>query len=269
MSTWIKVDNSPLDCGAPAAFDTTLLDGTERRAPAEWLADRHPRVTFHRREGWDRHGKSFDEPITEWEFVKRMCQSTLKPTTDNPTPSGYAVMEDPRWIEFRDAREAARTAILDRDENALPRYVASMRPVAVLFAEHAATAPQMRLHVIASVIKAGVTPLIVFEAFQARAIEVQEVLGQASPVPLTNRQIAEHRDMDYATGYVHTDHWRRVRTQALEVAAGRCQMADEHTGAVHVHHRNYRHLGCEQLADVIVLCGACHRKHHDIPRRSE
>jgi hypothetical protein len=121
-------------------------------------------------QGWTLNGKSYDDPITEWEFVKRMSQSTLKPSTDNPTPSGYLLIEDPRWIEFRDARQALRLAGLDADEATCARYTDALRPVVELFAEHATLAPRLAQHTLASLVRAEIPSEIVFEVFHDAAL---------------------------------------------------------------------------------------------------
>lgn len=68
--------------------------------------------------------------------------------------------------------------------------------------------------------------------------------------------------------YLLTEHWKSVRTEALRKAKFRCQLCNA-SGELHVHHRSYEHLGEEQdyMHDVIVLCRACHEKHHDIRSR--
>ncbi len=35
------------------------------------------------------------------------------------------------------------------------------------------------------------------------------------------------------------------------------------TKNLEVHHRTYANLGCEEHADLVVLCDFCHGKHHD------
>jgi len=63
--------------------------------------------------------------------------------------------------------------------------------------------------------------------------------------------------------YLESDHWEEVRAEALKRYDGRCALDASHANAVHVHHRTYDRLGAELSEDVIVLCSACHAKHHE------
>jgi hypothetical protein len=74
--------------------------------------------------------------------------------------------------------------------------------------------------------------------------------------------IAKMRTMPYVE-YLKTDWWKRVRTDALKRAKYRCQLCGARDVRLEVHHNNYSRRGCEENADVIVLCGDCHEKHHD------
>lgn len=63
--------------------------------------------------------------------------------------------------------------------------------------------------------------------------------------------------------YLQSKHWKGVRQTALERAENRCQLCNK-KGKLHVHHRTYENLGQEKDSDLIVLCGSCHAKFHDI-----
>jgi hypothetical protein len=62
--------------------------------------------------------------------------------------------------------------------------------------------------------------------------------------------------------YLQTEHWMKVRQQALEYADFRCMICNRETD-LQVHHRTYDRLGEEQPNDVIALCSDCHKKHHN------
>lgn len=62
--------------------------------------------------------------------------------------------------------------------------------------------------------------------------------------------------------YLQTEHWKRIRTTALDRAKNRCQVCNTSIG-LHVHHRTYENRGDEQPEDVTVLCATCHKLFHD------
>lgn len=70
--------------------------------------------------------------------------------------------------------------------------------------------------------------------------------------------------VDYVK-YLQSPEWAVVRRLALEQAGHACRLcgAPEDESRLQVHHRTYERLGAELLADVIVLCGPCHLRHHD------
>jgi hypothetical protein len=61
--------------------------------------------------------------------------------------------------------------------------------------------------------------------------------------------------------YLASPEWFVVRRIALAAAGGRCQVCNG-VEQLNVHHRSYERLGAELLADVIVLCRACHELFH-------
>jgi hypothetical protein len=65
----------------------------------------------------------------------------------------------------------------------------------------------------------------------------------------------------YREEYLKSDHWKALRTAALERAESRCQVCYS-AKLLDVHHRTYRRLGAEMPADVTVLCRRCHELFH-------
>ena len=67
---------------------------------------------------------------------------------------------------------------------------------------------------------------------------------------------------DYVT-YLTTPEWWSLRRLAMRRAQFQCERQApgeaRHEGALELHHKHYRTLGCETLDDVEVLCAACHR----------
>ena len=61
--------------------------------------------------------------------------------------------------------------------------------------------------------------------------------------------------------YLQTEAWLVRRKLALAAAGYRCQLCNGTVG-LNVHHRTYDHIYNETLADLTVLCGACHSKFH-------
>jgi hypothetical protein len=63
--------------------------------------------------------------------------------------------------------------------------------------------------------------------------------------------------------YLHSALWQRVRQEALTRAGHCCQLCNlpHH---LQVHHRTYERRGFELPADLIVLCSACHARHHQV-----
>jgi hypothetical protein len=76
----------------------------------------------------------------------------------------------------------------------------------------------------------------------------------------TESAIAALRRLPYQE-YLQTSHWHRVRILALERGHHRCALCPAER-ELEVHHRNYARKGFEQADDVIVLCRACHQRHH-------
>lgn len=73
------------------------------------------------------------------------------------------------------------------------------------------------------------------------------------------------RRRDYYA-YLKSPEWQVCRRMMLDHARHRCQLCNG-TRHLQVHHRTYERLGREHFQDLIVLCDACHAKHHDKPAR--
>lgn len=62
--------------------------------------------------------------------------------------------------------------------------------------------------------------------------------------------------------YILSPVWAKKRKKALRRAKGRCETCGK-AAPLQVHHKNYRHLGCERHMDVIALCDGCHSAAHE------
>lgn len=74
-------------------------------------------------------------------------------------------------------------------------------------------------------------------------------------------EIRRLQSLDYKTEYLKTEHWKQVRAMALANAGNRCQLCNNDR-SLQVHHRTYERVGHEDLKDLTVLCGRCHRAFH-------
>lgn len=70
----------------------------------------------------------------------------------------------------------------------------------------------------------------------------------------------EGASFDYEL-YLRSDAWRERREHALHLAVHRCQVCNSPHDLV-VHHRTYDRIGCEDVADLTVLCSECHDWFH-------
>ena len=75
-------------------------------------------------------------------------------------------------------------------------------------------------------------------------------------------RVAELKAMPYAD-YLRSSHWKRKRAKAIRKAGGRCQFCGAQE-LLQVHHLTYARKGCEQLADLQVLCADCHKGEHQV-----
>lgn len=83
--------------------------------------------------------------------------------------------------------------------------------------------------------------------------EVQRLVGR--------EDIEALRTMPYRE-YLLTQHWLTTRNRKLREARFLCQVCNG-GGLLDVHHRTYERRGHEDMADLTVLCRACHSKFHD------
>jgi len=75
-------------------------------------------------------------------------------------------------------------------------------------------------------------------------------------------RLSQLKRMPY-NDYLETDEWKETRKRALQRADYKCQVCNG-THNLQVHHSSYDRRGNEADADLIVLCGACHRRFHKI-----
>lgn len=63
--------------------------------------------------------------------------------------------------------------------------------------------------------------------------------------------------------YLRSKSWYEKRNEALKLSGLKCVMCGA-KHPLHVHHLNYEKIGFEDQADLVVLCGDCHRKQHGV-----
>ncbi len=73
-------------------------------------------------------------------------------------------------------------------------------------------------------------------------------------------RLIELKTMPYKE-YLTSPEWKNTRQTALQRSGFRCQLCNR-PGELNVHHRTYERLGEERNSDLIVLCSACHKRHH-------
>lgn len=61
--------------------------------------------------------------------------------------------------------------------------------------------------------------------------------------------------------YLRSLRWKRKRDAVVKRDGGRCRICNAE-GPLEVHHRTYKDLGHEKMADLISLCPDCHEIHH-------
>jgi 5-methylcytosine-specific restriction endonuclease McrA len=62
------------------------------------------------------------------------------------------------------------------------------------------------------------------------------------------------------TDYIKSARWKRKRQDALRYYGRKCQACHKRPKVLHVHHRSYRNLGNEKMADLCPLCVSCHKR---------
>ena len=69
------------------------------------------------------------------------------------------------------------------------------------------------------------------------------------------------RTPKYAT-YINGNAWRKKREAAFQFYGRKCNRCSATTD-LQVHHRNYKRVGRERMADLEILCGGCHANEHE------
>ena len=67
----------------------------------------------------------------------------------------------------------------------------------------------------------------------------------------------------YRSIYLLSDHWKVLRTKALEVHGSRCAKCPA-TKRLDVHHLRYKNIYDVEVEDLQVLCRKCHDKEHEV-----
>jgi hypothetical protein len=62
--------------------------------------------------------------------------------------------------------------------------------------------------------------------------------------------------------YLQSPQWKERRDKAVKKAGAKCALCSSKK-RLNVHHRDYRRIGRERAADLIVLCESCHSTFHD------
>jgi hypothetical protein len=108
--------------------------------------------------------------------------------------------------------------------------------------------------------KGGIPLGVIALGYRATEAELEPIrnLPEIEPEPVDEAERLSR--LPYGV-YLKTAHWQRVRAEALKRAEGRCMMCNAGQG-LEVHHRTYKNRGMERPADVVVLCGSCHGRHH-------
>lgn len=86
---------------------------------------------------------------------------------------------------------------------------------------------------------------------------------QLSAAQLRQRELRkEHLARMPYKEYLKSPEWAERRAKAIRTAKASCQLCNASGVTLDVHHRTYKNRGNEKFADLIVLCRACHSKHH-------
>ena len=99
---------------------------------------------------------------------------------------------------------------------------------------------------------------------KCKEIEQKEIaLASMAAINQTMSTTESFKQMSYSE-YLQTNHWQKIRRQALKRAKYKCQLCSKHNTELHVHHKTYEHIGQEHnyQDDLIVLCKDCHAKFH-------
>jgi hypothetical protein len=68
------------------------------------------------------------------------------------------------------------------------------------------------------------------------------------------------------TEYLKSEHWNLLRESLKDAAGYVCQICHGKDKRLEIHHKHYSTLGHEARSDLMVLCGDCHAKLHDIKK---
>ena len=63
--------------------------------------------------------------------------------------------------------------------------------------------------------------------------------------------------------YLQSEQWKTIARKKREEADNRCQLCNNGSITLHVHHRTYDNIYHEKMNDLIVLCENCHKKFHN------
>lgn len=63
--------------------------------------------------------------------------------------------------------------------------------------------------------------------------------------------------------YLQSEQWKTIAKKKRGEADNRCQLCNNNTLTLHVHHRTYVNIYHENINDLIVLCENCHKKFHN------
>lgn len=169
-------------------------------------------------------------------------------------------MDDARVHEYRAALAAVNEG-LRAPTGAHDRYRQSIAPYAEFMAEFTPDEPTVRRVMMSVLFEQGGLPLgVIAIAFRASDDELSTVRDRPPLEPEPVDEQDRLARLPYRT-YLRTDHWQRVRREALKHFANRCALCNS-SKLLEVHHRTYERRGAERPADVIVLCDDCHGRHH-------
>jgi 5-methylcytosine-specific restriction endonuclease McrA len=104
-------------------------------------------------------------------------------------------------------------------------------------------------------------PVTVKKAGEEQVVEPTVFATSLHGVNFTNRLAIEAGYSNYAS-YLHSEHWRKLRNQAVRRDRHRCCQCSSREQLL-VHHKTYVRFGNERLGDLQTLCAACHEQRHN------
>ena len=75
---------------------------------------------------------------------------------------------------------------------------------------------------------------------------------------------------EFYKNYMQSEQWQQKKAERISIDKGcaMCLRPLDKIRSVQVHHISYRNLGHEDvLADLVTLCGSCHKKIHNYYNR--